>query len=787
MKFTYSIRTSMCIAVLTLLLSISSFAQAPEKMSYQAVIRDAANVLVTNQQLGMQISILQEEEAVYKETQTPTSNANGLVSLAIGEGTVISGSFTAINWSAATSFIKIETDPTGGTNYTITGTTQLLSVPYALYAKTSSDAPAIAANTEKTGITSEQAIAIAANSEKVGYTELAVSENPDVTANTAKLGLPVATATGQMNYWNGVAWVTLAPGEVGATLKMESEGVLAWVLNMEEVIPSITSGITGINLAENSGAGQTVYTIIANSNNGGTIANYAIAGTDAALLLVNATTGVVTLTANPDYEIKPSYSFTVNASDLVTTSSAKNVTFFITNADDTIPTITSGTTGTNLAENSGAGQTIYTITAAANDGGTIASYAIAGTDAAELSVNATTGVVTLAANPDYETKASYSFTAIASDATATSNALAVTCAITNADDTIPTITSGTAGTNLAENSGAGQTVYTITANANDGGTIASYAIAGTDAAELSVNATTGVVTLAANPDFETKASYSFTVTASDAIATSSAIDVTFSITNVYDAIPTITSGPKGINIRENSGAGQTIYTITAAANDGDTILSYAIGGTDAAELSVDATTGVVTLAVNPDYETKASYSFTVTASDAIATSAPFVVTFFINTYFYVGMEAAGGKVFYILNSSDPGYDPELQHGLVHALEKLPAVPWDNGSDHLIGITSTAAFTGSANTDAIIASHGTLGTASAASVARAYNGGGYSDWFLPSLYELYLLGGQNLPYSTYYWSSSEDTSNPYKAHSMATYYTYSTLKSTPSYVLPFRAF
>jgi hypothetical protein len=125
-----------------LLITASTFAQAPEKMSYQAVIRDAGNVLVSNQAVGMQISILQTTAngtAVYVETQTPTTNANGLVSIEIGMGNVVSGSFSAINWSAGPYFIKTETDPTGGTTYTITGTSQMLSVPYALHAKTSSN------------------------------------------------------------------------------------------------------------------------------------------------------------------------------------------------------------------------------------------------------------------------------------------------------------------------------------------------------------------------------------------------------------------------------------------------------------------------------------------------------------------------------------------------------------------------------------------------------------------------------------------------------------------------
>ena len=165
---------------------------------------------------------------------------------------------------------------------------------------------------------------------------------------------------------------------------------------------------------------------------------------------------------------------------------------------------------------------------------------------------------------------------------------------------VPTITSGATGTNKAENSGAGQTVYTITADANDGGTIASYAIAGTDAGLLTL--TGNVVKLTADPNFETKNSYSFTVTATDAAGTSAATTVTFSITNVDEAVPTITSGATGTNKAENSGAGQTVYTITADANDGGTIASYAIAGTDAGLLTL--TGNVVKLTANPNFETK---------------------------------------------------------------------------------------------------------------------------------------------------------------------------------------
>ena len=121
------------------LLSVSLWAQAPQKMSYQSVIRNASNALVINQKVGIRISLLQGSEtgtAVYSETHTPITNANGLASLEIGGGTVSTGDFSKIDWSKGPYFVKTETDPAGGTSYSLTTTSQLLSVPYAIHAKT---------------------------------------------------------------------------------------------------------------------------------------------------------------------------------------------------------------------------------------------------------------------------------------------------------------------------------------------------------------------------------------------------------------------------------------------------------------------------------------------------------------------------------------------------------------------------------------------------------------------------------------------------------------------------
>lgn len=129
-----------------LLLSVTAlFAQAPQKMSYQAVVRNTSNTLVTNQSVSAKISILQggvNGTPVYVETHFVTTNANGLLTLEVGNGTAVSGSMATVNWANGPYFLKSEIDPDGGINYSIEGTQQLLSVPYALYAEKAGNVPA---------------------------------------------------------------------------------------------------------------------------------------------------------------------------------------------------------------------------------------------------------------------------------------------------------------------------------------------------------------------------------------------------------------------------------------------------------------------------------------------------------------------------------------------------------------------------------------------------------------------------------------------------------------------
>lgn len=122
--------TSLAICLIGLI-----YAQSPQKMSYQAVVRNASNTLVASKPVGVQVSVLKTSASgtvVFKETFSSVStNANGLLSIEIGGGTAVTGSFSAIDWADGPYFVKTEIDPTGGSNYSIVGTSQLLSVPFS--------------------------------------------------------------------------------------------------------------------------------------------------------------------------------------------------------------------------------------------------------------------------------------------------------------------------------------------------------------------------------------------------------------------------------------------------------------------------------------------------------------------------------------------------------------------------------------------------------------------------------------------------------------------------------
>jgi len=119
-------------------LMILVVAQAPQAFKYQAVIRDKAGQVLSNQNVSLQVSILQSSvdgPEIYRELHSVTTNELGLVSIEIGKGKNPTGSLSAIDWGAGSHFLKLEMDMEGGINFELMGVSQLLSVPYALYAE----------------------------------------------------------------------------------------------------------------------------------------------------------------------------------------------------------------------------------------------------------------------------------------------------------------------------------------------------------------------------------------------------------------------------------------------------------------------------------------------------------------------------------------------------------------------------------------------------------------------------------------------------------------------------
>ena len=215
-----------------LLLTASVFAQSPQKMSYQAVIRNSSDALVTNTQVGMQISILQGAEdgtVVYTETQTPTTNANGLVSIEIGG----EAGFDGIDWANGIYFIKTETDPTGGASYSITGTSQLLSVPYALHAKTAETVTGGIAETDPVftawdkdydDLTNTPTIAtvpenVSEFTNDAGYLTEFTETDPAVTANFDFTG----AVNGDLLQFDGTKWVKVTPDYISDYTVIETD------------------------------------------------------------------------------------------------------------------------------------------------------------------------------------------------------------------------------------------------------------------------------------------------------------------------------------------------------------------------------------------------------------------------------------------------------------------------------------------------------------------------------------------------------------------------------------
>ncbi|MDY8134563.1 hypothetical protein [Aquimarina sp. 2201CG5-10] len=182
------------IIICLLISTISLYAQAPEKFSYQAIIRNASNELVINSNVSIQLSIMEGSvtgTTVYSETHSSTTNFAGGVSVLVGSGSVISGSLNTIDWGSNTYYIKTETDPTGGTNYDIVGTAQLLSTSLGI----NTNRTDLALSVDYNNLTNTPDIITTQQADKLNFLSITSAADlnqitTNVASNTAKVSFP---------------------------------------------------------------------------------------------------------------------------------------------------------------------------------------------------------------------------------------------------------------------------------------------------------------------------------------------------------------------------------------------------------------------------------------------------------------------------------------------------------------------------------------------------------------------------------------------------------------------
>ena len=257
-----------------------------------------------------------------------------------------------------------------------------------------------------------------------------------------------------------------------------------------------------------------------------------------------------------------------------------------------IPVITS-VSSFSVAENQTA---IGTVTATDIEGDTLL-YSISGSD---VNINSSSGVMAFVSAPDYEVQNSYSATVTVNDGT-DSTTQEVSIEILDVSENVAPVISGLASSiNVDENQTA---VVTVSASDGNGDSL-TYSLTGTDSSSLSIDSS-GVITFNSAPDYETKSSYSVTVNVSDQ-STSDTQAISISINNLNDNNPVISSSDT-FSADENQ---TSIGSVTATDADGDSI-TYSISGS---EINISSS-GVLSFASSPDYETKNSYTATVTISD----------------------------------------------------------------------------------------------------------------------------------------------------------------------------
>jgi len=654
MKNSYLIKN---VLFFILLILVIIKAQGQTGLNFQGVARISSNVILTSQAISIKLSILQGSATgivEYTETRKVFTNAQGLFTAIIGDTGAISklGNFSSINWKLSPKFLKIEMDPSAGTNFITMGTTQFQYVAYAQFAK-SVDAENIMGiipiHLGGTGVNSLSGLKTALTLNNVNNTSDA--DKIISTKTQTALDLILLTATDTSRYATRInSKANITDLSSGLALKLNKSDTISLSNRIDLKINSdavnFTKDINVNGIVIGIGAGK----IISNTRIGQeSLINNTTGGN-------NTATGMYSLNNNTtgfDNTANGNYALTNNTTGSYNTAMGLNA----------LKSNKIGNHNTALGNSAGAASVALENTTAIGD------------------------------------------SAIVSE----SNAIQLGNAFITNVKTSGTITAGSI--TYPNYHGTPNQVLK---------TIGSGSLTWTD--------------LIADADILTGTTLNKTVTSSSLTSVGTLSNVTVS----GKAVVGSTSPVSASAILEASSTTQGFLPprMTKAQRD---VISSPVSGlmiwcTDNFGGEIEVYNGSIWVNMNG----------------------------FSNSTLSVGNIYQGGKIGYILVSGDPGWDSNTQHGLIASIsDQSTSIRWFNGANTTTGATQTEIANGLANTNKIIASQGGTPITSAAGLARAYTGGGYTDWYLPSKDELNKLQFNRVAIGgfsdNYYWSSTENDS------------------------------
>ena len=402
------------------------------------------------------------------------------------------------------------------------------------------------------------------------------------------------------------------------------------VSNLSDSVPSFALSSDSTAVTEHSSG--VIYSAQASDPDGDSL-SYGVSGTDAAAFSIDAASGALAFTSDPDFE-SPSdqnsdntYELSISASD-GTSSASLALTVLVEDINDNSPHFAKSSESLAVAENSSG--TIYTATATDLDAGSALSYSLSGVDASPLQIDSSSGALAFRSSPDYETPQDsdqdnlYQIVVEASDGTNTgSQDLAIS--VSDSNDEAPQFTSLSSQAVNYTTVQVGDIIYTAQATDADSGDSVTYALTGADASSFTFNATSGALAFAQLPsltEFQSSnggIAYALSITATDLANNSSVLDLTVNLVDDTGNAPAFTQASAIINVNENITS--SFYQASASDVDGDPI-AYSLEGTDAAALTIDSSSGALAFKSSPDYELPADddgnnvYEITIVATDS---------------------------------------------------------------------------------------------------------------------------------------------------------------------------